>query len=526
MAVLGPERGLVEVDTQLNRAIGPLENLAALAIERPEDVCVIDVQQGASRDVSYTWYEFYDLVCRAEHVLHIKGCKPSDRIALSCQSQTLALVCALACMKLATPFSFMSAHLRIPQKKTLLKEMGINFCVGDSGSLASLNWKSIDISMSELTACDPSDRSLHPVDGDKIAFVALGSGTTGAPKHMAFSFRDIARRTAWRNSHLRLTENARAASSVPINFVSSFFRALYPLAGGYSLVLGLTLPKYFPDVVERYGITHLASPVLHMELVASLFGAGRRSSFDSLEELSVAYSSVREELVRSVQECITDNVFNAYGSSEVSGATRLPPYEANRVEGSVGFALPGAEVEIVDREDRMVAANTVGLVRLKTPCMLQGYANSTIDDNSNFRDGWFYPGDIGRLASDGQLVHLGRSDHMMIFNGMNIYPAEIEQVLSAHPAVRDVAVMPFQHKIHQEVPACAVSIHAGAALDDATLREYAVDRLGGAAPRVLFITPEVPRSAQGKLIRSELLSLFQAQANGRFAASRVSSHKA
>ena len=76
---------------------------------------------------------------------------------------------------------------------------------------------------------------------------------------------------------------------------------------------------------------------------------------------------------------------------------------------------PGAEVEIVDREDRMVAANTVGLVRLKTPCMLQGYANSTIDDNSNFRDGWFYPGDIGRLASDGQLVHLGRSELLSLF---------------------------------------------------------------------------------------------------------------
>ena len=511
----------MEVDAQLDQAVGPLENLATLSIERPKDVCVIDVQWGASKDVSYTWSDFYDLVCRADHFLRAQGCTPDDKIMLSCKSQVLTLACALACLKAAIPFSLLSPHLRAVQKKSILREMGTRFCVSDCKPLASLNWKSVDLTLKDLTAYEYTERTRPHVEDGNIAFVALGSGTTGKPKHMAFSYGDIVRRTAWRNSHLSLSDQSCAASTVPVSFVSSFFRALYPLAGGYALVLGLSDAKHFADVVERYGITHLASPVLHMEQVVTRFGARRKASFASVQELSVAYSTVREELLQSVRDCITQNVFNAYGSSEVSGATRLPPHTTNRVKGSVGFALPGAVVEVVDRDDQPVAHGDVGLVRLKTPCMLHAYANPSIADSANFRDGWFYPGDIGRLTLDGQLVHLGRSDHMMIYNGINIYPAEIEQVLSAHPAVKDVAVMPFAHKIHQEVPACVVSLHAGQVLEEGALRDYARDRLGGAAPRLLFITPEVPRSAQGKLVRPALKDLFRAQIKAGSVAGRA-----
>jgi acyl-coenzyme A synthetase/AMP-(fatty) acid ligase len=96
----------------------------------------------------------------------------------------------------------------------------------------------------------------------------------------------------------------------------------------------------------------------------------------------------------------------------------------------------------------------------------------------------------------------------MIFNGINIYPAEIEQTLLTHPAVKDVAVVPIKHKLHQEVPGCVVSLVAGAQMSEMALKRFAADLLGAKAPALLTIAESVPRNPQGKIIRSEIVRLI------------------
>ena len=140
--------------------------------------------------------------------------------------------------------------------------------------------------------------------------------------------------------------------------------------------------------------------------------------------------------------------------------------------------------------------------------MLDGYTDRSLPDNANFRDGWFYTGDVGYLAKDGQLIHLGRSDQMMIFNGINIYPAEIEQAVLTHPAVNDVAVMPIKHNVHQEIPACVVSLVPGARASVQDLRRFVVDLLGAKAPALFAIADVIPRNQQGKIIRADLAGII------------------
>jgi len=140
--------------------------------------------------------------------------------------------------------------------------------------------------------------------------------------------------------------------------------------------------------------------------------------------------------------------------------------------------------------------------------MLDGYTDRSLPDNVNFREGWFYTGDVGYLADDGQLVHLGRGDHLMIYNGINIYPAEIEQTLLTHPGVKDVVVMPLKHNIHQEVPACVVSLVPGARVSEMGLRRFAVDLLGAKAPALLIIADRIPRNPQGKIVRAQVAQLI------------------
>jgi len=145
-----------------------------------------------------------------------------------------------------------------------------------------------------------------------------------------------------------------------------------------------------------------------------------------------------------------------------------------------------------------------GRVRVRGPGVVEGYWNDADATQASFRDGWFYPGDVGRMTADGQLVHLGRADHMMIYDGINIDPAEMESVLRAHPAVRDVAAMPWRSPLHQDVPVCAVAIHENSANSEQEFLQYARERPGRHGPAAVIILGRIPRNDAGKLLRADL----------------------
>jgi acyl-coenzyme A synthetase/AMP-(fatty) acid ligase len=136
--------------------------------------------------------------------------------------------------------------------------------------------------------------------------------------------------------------------------------------------------------------------------------------------------------------------------------------------------------------------------------MVHGYLNDDRATRAAFKDGWFYPGDLGAIMADGQLIHLGRSDQMMIMNGINIYPAEIERALGLHPAVRDVAALALRSDIHQEIPICAVTVDPTQPIAARALQQFAFDHLGSRGPKAVVILEALPRNAQGKLIRPQL----------------------
>src|SRR5690606_8869924 len=124
-----------------------------------------------------------------------------------------------------------------------------------------------------------------------------------------------------------------------------------------------------------------------------------------------------------------------------------------------------------------------GEIRVRGPGVVKGYPDDPDETVRLFRDGWFHPRDRGHMTTDGQLVHGGRVDEMMIVDGINLHPAEVDHVLAAHPAVREVACLPVVSRIHQQVPVCAVVLHAGHTTTAAELLDHAFDALGPRAPR-------------------------------------------
>ena len=126
-----------------------------------------------------------------------------------------------------------------------------------------------------------------------------------------------------------------------------------------------------------------------------------------------------------------------------------------------------------------------------------------------FRDGWFYPGDVGTLRRDGQLIVQGRRDDMIVLNGLNIFPAEIERVLEGHPAVVEAAALPLPSMVHGQIPVAAVVLRAGEGVTGAELRRYCHQHLGLRTPRRVLVLAQLPKNSQGKTVRRDLVAAFQ-----------------
>jgi acyl-coenzyme A synthetase/AMP-(fatty) acid ligase len=146
---------------------------------------------------------------------------------------------------------------------------------------------------------------------------------------------------------------------------------------------------------------------------------------------------------------------------------------------------------------------------VRSECMTHEYYRDPVATARHFRDGWFYPRDIGCL-SDGVLRLYGRADDMMNLNGIKIFPAEIERVLEEHPAVKAAAAFSKSSAAHGDIPVAAVELHASASVAVEELMARARARLGMRAPRRIIVPDALPRNASGKVVKRELAHLLAA----------------
>jgi acyl-CoA synthetase (AMP-forming)/AMP-acid ligase II len=232
-----------------------------------------------------------------------------------------------------------------------------------------------------------------------------------------------------------------------------------------------------------------------------------RSAFAGVT-IRMTGSAVSYRMRQQLQERVSHDLYVRYGASECGTVSIAGPTEHDADEVA-GLLSAGVEVEIMDERGRPVAPGERGQIRIRGPGMASGYLNAPAEAAKRFVDGWFVPGDIAWFRADGQLVIAGRADDMMILNGMNIFPKEIERALELHPAVRAAAALSLDSPVHGQIPVAAVQLEAGASVDVLELQTYARERLGLRAPRRIIIVPALPRASDGKLHHRALLASFR-----------------
>ena len=191
--------------------------------------------------------------------------------------------------------------------------------------------------------------------------------------------------------------------------------------------------------------------------------------------------------------------------------TRLcPTTEADADLNNVGVAVDGVEISIVDESFRPVPAGAKGSIAIRFASRPLRVARLDVNKEwvSEVRHGYFMPGDIGYVSPNGNLIFECRADDLMIFDGINIDPREIESVLEAHPAIAEAAAFPVASVVHGAIPVAAVTLRMPVS-GNPDLVDYCRLRLGARAPRHVVVLASLPRNQFGKILKRELVAMFR-----------------
>lgn len=342
-----------------------------------------------------------------------------------------------------------------------------------------------------------------------VADILYTSGTTGVPKGvMSTHAQTIGVADVW----------AKGASLTPADkyaIVNPFFHSFGYKAGVVAAITaGTTIypvltfdPVALMELVQRAGISVLpGAPTIFTTLI----NHPRRTEFDlsSLRFAIAGAASVPENLFSDMLEILGfEQVAQAYGLTECVVATQSRPNEDPRhVAHTTGPAVPGLEIRAVDSEGKDVPVDADGEILIRGEFVMLGYFDdpdataAAID-----ADGWLHTGDVGQLDEHGCVKITGRLKDMFTVGGFNVYPAEVENVLSTHPDVVEAAVIGVDDDRMGSVGRAYVTLWAGAELDAEGLREYCRERLANfKVPREFVAIAELPRNASGKIVKREL----------------------
>ncbi|WP_374448600.1 class I adenylate-forming enzyme family protein [Stella sp.] len=434
--------------------------------------------------------------------------RAGDTVALTLADPLAHLVLSLALMRIGAVQTSLAPGLPLLMRTDIARTVGVGLTVTDgTASLGEAAAARVPDVRAWVRAGDGAADPPPPPDPEATAVLAVGSGSTGAPKVIPVRHRHLTARSLNDLAGWPTRAGDRVLVLQSLGTLTHLSRSLFTLHAGATLVLARdTAPderaQAIAGLVDRHDVRHLHCTPLGAGLLTRAFAGADRPRFPGLANIRIGAAVVGARLRSDVRRLLSPNLTINYGANEVGSIACGSAAVLARHPDSVGRALPWNEVEIVDADGRPLPAGATGLVRVRGPSVVDGYVGDPEATARRFRGGWFHPGDVGTCTEDGVLHLAGRDDDMMIVAGINVFPAEIERVLEAHPAVGEVAVLPAASETLQDLPVAFVV--ARAPTSEAALLAHARERLGVRGPRRVHLVDHLPRNPAGKIDRRAL----------------------
>ncbi|UCC66192.1 MAG: AMP-binding protein, partial [Deltaproteobacteria bacterium] len=338
---------------------------------------------------------------------------------------------------------------------------------------------------------------------DETAALIYTSGTTGNPKGVMLTHGNFLAECEATSEIITTTEDDRFATLVPffhiyglaVGLVVSFFR-------GCSTVL---FPQYSPrQCLKRMGEEKISILIAIPTQYDHLLLAARRGTFaqPSLKYCISGAAPLPVKIIQVFKEAFGVDIIEGYGLTETTAAVAVNPQERTK-PGSVGVPVKGVQIKIGDSQGNALPPNKAGEVFVKGEVVMKGYYNLPQETLQSLRDGWLHTGDIGYQDEEGYLYITERKKDIIIKGGFNISPAEIEELLCAHPKVKDAAVVGQKEKGGREEAVKAFIVPAeGEEITPSELIGYCRTRLAPyKVPDEIEFREGLPKSATGKVLR-------------------------
>jgi acyl-CoA synthetase (AMP-forming)/AMP-acid ligase II len=510
VGLVRPDRAAKVATTFLRWGASPATGVATAAHKYPHETMLID-ERG-----SLSFERVHRRTNALAHAFAEMGIGPGDGIGIMCRNHRGFIETTLAAAKLGAGALYLNTMFAGPQLVEVMEREGPKALVYDeefAGLLEGLNGEITRIvawadgepqgpTLDSLIAA--GDERDHKPPPDKPRFVILTSGTTGTPKGAQRSSPDGLLAMAALIDKIPFRARETMVVAAPLFHSWGFFHFIISLPTASTMILRR---RFNPEETLRAVQDHRAEvlgvvPVMLQRILRLPEEALAAYDLSSLRIVSASGSALPGELATEWMDRFGDNVYNLYGSTEVAYATVATPEDLRAAPGTAGRPPRGTVVRLYDEAGARVPQGEVGRIFVGNEMSFEGYTGG---GGKEVIDGLLSSGDVGHIDADGRLFIDGRDDEMIVSGGENVFPREVEDLLTDHGAVVEVAVIGVEDaEFGQRLKAFVVVAGEAEVTEDELKAHIKANLAAYKAPREIEFVEELPRNATGKILKREL----------------------
>lgn len=478
-----------------------------------------------NQDIEYSYADIDQESARLANYLGQLGACVGDRISVQVEKSPQAVCLYLACLRAGFVFHPLNPAYQASELDYFLNNAEPSVVICDSDKLDSLRPIVDAANISHLLTLNAdgtggliddsraSSAEFACVDraADDMAALLYSSGTTGTPKGIVLTHRNLASNAQALVEAWGFSREDRLLHALPIFHVHGLFVGLgCVLMSGASMrwlpsFSSTSAVKYLPECTVLMGV-----PTYYTRLLAD--PTFTRDVTDNIRLFVSGSAPLLEETFALFEQRTEQRILERYGMTETN-MNSSNPLIGERRPGTVGPPLPGVEIRIVDENNTRVADGEIGNLQVRGPNVFRGYwklPEKTAEDFTD--DGYFNTGDKGKIDGQGYVAIVGRSKDVVITGGLNVYPKEVELVIDAIKGVKESAVIGVPHVDFGEAVVAIVVTESKGSVNESTIIRHAKTQMANfKVPKKVVLVNELPRNAMGKvqknLLRSEYLEL-------------------